>query len=218
MLLLLFLLADLFFFGLHFAFELRITTDPVFSLEGDRIAGEFWQYIKEYWIVVAMTFLFYRREWQPIYAAWALAFSYILADDSLQLHEKAGAKLAAVLNLPGFAHMLPRELGQALFVGFCGVVLLLAISLFYRRANPQARQLTRIVVFGLLLVAVFAVGGDLLHAMTASDALIVVEEGGELLVMSVLCALLLSEAWRTRSCARTGNAVVSRIGVDASKS
>jgi hypothetical protein len=84
LLLLLFVTADLFFVGLHMAFEYRLTKDPLLSLEGDRVASEFWQYVKEYWIVLAMSFLFQRVR-QPIYAAWAVVFAYILADDALRI-------------------------------------------------------------------------------------------------------------------------------------
>jgi hypothetical protein len=193
LLLLLFATADLFFVGLHTGFELGFTKDPVFSLEGDRTGGEFWQYVKEYWIVMVMVLLF-RRTGQPMYAAWGAVFAYILADDALQIHEKMGVKIAQALGLPTFGNMEGWAIGQILFAGGCAVVLLILMALLYQTASENARRMTLTLLLGLFLVAVFGVGCDALHALVPVDALIVVEEGGELLIMSCVCTAVLSEA------------------------
>lgn len=193
--LVLFAAADLFFIALHLAFGFGFTKDPVFSLEGDRIGGEFWQYVKEYWIAVVMGVLWWRRR-EVIYAAWSAVFLYLLADDSLQVHEKVGDRIGRALNLPAIGNLRWWDLGQTIFAASCAAALLAGIALLYRKADQDARRVTLTMITGLLLMGVFGVGADVLHALTALDALIVVEEGGELLVMSGICTLVVCEAWR----------------------
>lgn len=197
-LLLLFVAGDAFFVALHLLFDFKLTKDPVFSLEGDRVAGEFWQYVKEYWIALTMGLLLWLRR-QPIYAAWGVLFTYLLVDDALEIHEKTGEKIGSALNLSPIGNLQPWDLGQIIFAATCGVVLLAAMALFYSKADPDARRVTRWLFGGLILMGVFGVGCDALHALTALDAMIVVEEGGELMIMSGICTLMISEVLRDRA-------------------
>ena len=192
---LLFASADFLFIALHMAFEFHLTKDPVFSLEGDRIAGEFWQYVKEYWIAMVMGMLVWRRR-QPVYAAWCAVFAYLLADDALQIHESSGAKIGQVLRTTALESVRRDDLGQIIFATACAVFLLCVMAIFYQKADRDARRVTVTLIAGLVLMGVFGVAWDAIHAFTALDALTVVEEGGELLVMSGICTLMVCEAWR----------------------
>jgi hypothetical protein len=191
-----FLLAsgDAFFIGLHAIYTFQFTANPVFSLDGDRVAGEIFQYLKEFWIVLASLML-YRLRRQPVFAAWSLTFAYILADDSMELHEKAGQVLAKSMYLPSLGGMLPVHTGQLVFAAACAVALFLVMGLLYLRADANARRVSCMMLAGLLLVGVFGVGADFMHVWTNLDVFIIVEEGGELIAMSLICAFMLSEAW-----------------------
>lgn len=193
--LLVFAAGDAFFITLHLLFEFQLTKDPVFSLEGDRVAGEFWQYVKEYWIVLAMCVLLWVRR-QPVYAVWGLVFAYLLADDALEIHEKTGAKIGTALNLTAIGNLQSWDQGQIIFAAACGAVVLGAMALFYRKGDKAARRVTRRLLGGLVLMGLFGVGCDALHALTALDAMIVVEEGGELFIMSGICTLMICEVLR----------------------
>lgn len=194
-LLLLFAAGDVFFIALHLLFDFKLTKDPVFSLEGDRVAGEFWQYVKEYWIALTMGVLLWLRR-QPVYAAWGVLFTYLLVDDALEIHEKTGDRIASALNLSPISNLQSGDLGQIIFAASCGFVLLAAMALFYRKADPDARRVTRWLFGGLILMGIFGVGCDALHALTALDAMIVAEEGGELMIMSGICTLMICEVLR----------------------
>ena len=198
MLLPLFAAADILFIGLHLAFESHLTTNTVYSLEGDGVGGEIWQYLKEYWIILAMGYLVWHRR-QPIYAVWGTVFAYLLADDAMQIHEETGAKIGEVLGIAAVGSLKPGDLGQIIFASACAVALLCVMAVFYQKANRDARRVTITLIAGLLMMGVFGVGCDAIHALTAVDALIVVEEGGELLIMSIICTLMLCETWRERT-------------------
>lgn len=193
-LLIVFAATDLLFIGLHLAFQFQVTRDHVFSLDGDRVAGEFWQYVKEYWVLAGIAVLAWRRR-QLIYVIWSTVFAYLLADDAMEIHGRIGPKIGKVLQLRAVGNLQQEDLGELVFTTTCAVALLCIMALLYRKADPDAKRVTFVLVVGLLLMGVFGVGCDAMHALTKLSALTVIEEGGELLVMSGICSLVMCEAW-----------------------
>ena len=59
------------------------------SLEAEGGPAEVFQYLKEFWVAVCMAAAFYFTR-RGVYVCWALVFLFLLADDSMQLHENVG--------------------------------------------------------------------------------------------------------------------------------
>lgn len=81
--LLLLLVADFAFIFLHFLLEMTpILNRPLYSLEKDRGYPEFYQYVKELWIIVLLLSVCVRTR-AVGYIAWIMLFGYLLCDDAL---------------------------------------------------------------------------------------------------------------------------------------
>jgi hypothetical protein len=96
------LITDFSFITLHLLFRYTyFSTDLGLALEVDRGFSEVFQYIKEYWIALALGFLALRSQ-SALYGVLATLFFYLLLDDAAKLHEKFGAVLSQRLALSDF--------------------------------------------------------------------------------------------------------------------
>jgi hypothetical protein len=164
-----------------------------FSLEADRGIAEYYQYLKQAIVVLAMLWC-WRRTKAPSFFVWSLFFALMLYDDSHSLHEGVGEDLAAAWALPGVFGLRPQDLGELLFAAAVGVLtvsLLLAVNAFERGA---AAAHTLNVVLLLAALAVCGVLVDAIHVIAYFSGsrlawvLAVIEDGGELLIMSLITA------------------------------
>lgn len=69
-----------------------------YSIEEDKGYAELFQYIKEYWIALLLSFLAVQKR-SYLYLCWSLLFFYVLLDDSVQIHEKLGIVVSSQLAL-----------------------------------------------------------------------------------------------------------------------
>ena len=180
---------------LFLAYKLGWASDPALLIDRDGGVAETVQYAKTLWVGLCAAGLFWRRR-QPVYAALGALFLGLLADDAGQLHEFWGARLADVLALPAVAGLRPVDLGEVLFLGlWVGPVFGFGV-LAYRRSDGPARHAARWALGALAALAAFGVGADAVHQAATSlvevrglhTLLTLVEEGGELAVMSALAA------------------------------
>src|SRR5690606_28724289 len=98
-LLVLLLVGDLVYVAIHLvATGTTLLDSPLATLDVDRGYAEFFQYLKLLWACLLLACVGLRsRRWQ--YLAWVALFGYLLADDSLSLHENLGVVLADRLAL-----------------------------------------------------------------------------------------------------------------------
>jgi hypothetical protein len=193
-LLLLLLAADALFVALHLA---HVTTsvfqDPRFSLEVDRGFAEVYQYLKEYWIALLLI-LVARRRRAPVLLVWALLFGYLLWDDAFMIHERLGAALARELGLSGALSLGSQDVEEALVALAMGALALAALALTYVRSDGFSRRASRRLLRLLALLALFGVAVDVLHEMLTPGfwhaAAGTIEDGGELVVMSLIVSLV----------------------------
>jgi hypothetical protein len=163
------------------------------SLEAERGLPETYQYIKEFWAAVGMAFVFWRTRIKS-YAAWSIVFAFLLLDDAGQIHEGVGAWLGQRYALPAVLGLRPDDTGELLFAGMIGIFVLVPAGLAYWRRSEQALRISGDVFCLLLLLAVPGVIVDMLHVIAylrgslLAQVLLVVEDGGEMLVMSALTA------------------------------
>ncbi len=179
--------------GLDLLSQLKDWPDPRWSIEYEGGFAERWQYLKEACACALLLQLAARSGGVDRQAglAWGLLFLWVLLDDALAVHESLGHRL------------MPESpaVGELLFMLAMGMLLLYGILRAHWRAGATWSLWSRRLEAGLFAFAFFAVGLDLLHALVQSPlwhpVLGLIEDGGEMLSMSVLLWLVLG-LWRAR--------------------
>lgn len=149
-------------------------------------------------LVSIVLVLIYHRSRVPTYLILALIFAYALFDDALQLHEQLGVVLAAALVLPDLWGVSGRDIAQPLYFAIVAGVFapMLLGGWFY--ANPTHRRFSISIIALFCALAFFAVFVDFVHVFVANysrianQALALVEDGGEMLVVTLSCWVALS--------------------------
>jgi hypothetical protein len=197
-LLLLLIAADLAFIVLHVLYvETSLLRGRPFSLEADNGLPEAFQYVKQFWVALCMAAMF-RRVREVVYIGWALVFTFLLLDDAFQFHEHIGQWLGEQHALPVAFGLRPDDIGELLFAGFIGGITAVLIGFGYWRGDANARIITRDMVIMVIVLAGLGVGVDILHVITYFKApllaqfLLIVEDGGEMLVVSAMVAYMVN--------------------------
>jgi hypothetical protein len=188
------LCADLALIAAHLVAMLwpDLLTDPRWSVEYDGGFGEDFQYLK--WALLSLTFAVVAWKQRAIgFLAWSLLFGYLLLDDRLQLHERGGVYFAARLDLSWVPYLRPRDVGELISVALVGAALMLPIAAFWRFGSAAVRRTTEDMAVLMLMLVAFGVGVDalhsaLLHAPALADWLGLIEDGGEMIVASLMAA------------------------------
>jgi len=190
---------DALFIALHIlnvVFSLGPLWSTRLQIDSERGMAETFQYVKTFWIAALLLSFAVRRR-HSVFAAWAALFGYVLADDSLMLHERIGRRLAAVLE-PSSAVGIPAQAaGEVVVLAIAGCALLGAITIGHRRADSSARQQSWALGQMLVALIIFGVGVDVVHAMVPGGSwfektLSVIEDGGEMVVISFIAAYAFS--------------------------
>jgi hypothetical protein len=187
-LLLLLLSADLVFILLHIANPEVQFSKKLLLLNTDRGYSEVFQYIKEFWLALVFFIMLFRTR-QGVYAAWALLFTYLLFDDSASIHETVGELVAAKLNYVPMFGLRATDLGQLTVSLMVGSAILALMIFFHSRSNDKAKNATLDLTLLLGVLVFFGVFVDMLDNLPALQAIrgmTVVEDGGEMLAMSLL--------------------------------
>lgn len=187
--LLLLLVADFAFIFLHFLWRAAPISNDLFSLQRDRGYAEFYQYIKEFWIIVLLLSICIRTR-ATGYIVWIVLFGYLLYDDALQVHETLGKYLAARLDIVPLLNLRAQDIGQLLVAAMSCMLLLTLLSWFYARGSDTFKQSTRHLLLLLFTIAFFGVFVDMLHSALKMGGKVnfvlgVVEDGGEMVAMSI---------------------------------
>jgi hypothetical protein len=182
-------------------------TDSRFSLEIDRSFSEVFQYVKQYWIALIFCWLSILK-FERSYLVWALLFGYLLLDDALMLHEVLGKRVAKYLQYHSMFKLRARDLGELTVNALAGMAFLLAIVGAYCWGTEEFRGVSKRLMLVLFLLVFFGVVDDMVHVTLPSASipyqlLGVIEDGGEMVVMSVIGWYVLDFLMRARNpCAR----------------
>lgn len=164
---------------------------PMFSLTEDGGYSEIYQYAK--WAgIAALMFVAAQLHHGRGFAVWGLFGLFLLADDALQIHERVGDWVNLWLPFTPAFNLRREDVGElasSLVVGL-GFLALLAVA--GRKAADDFRHATCDFAVLVGLLAVVGVGVDLAHAALEpgpawNTALTVLEDGGELIIASVMC-------------------------------
>ncbi len=193
--LMLLLSADFAFFGLNLLLKQHYLSNPLFSIQKDGGYAELYQYLKELWMILLLAVMWLRVR-QPLFLGWLLLWLYLLVDDSLQLHEQAGEWLAEPATWEKWAGIGADAWGELVYLSMVGVLLLGVLYLTHKRSSVSSRRHI-LPLWGLLALLVFCgVIGDMLHSEFYEHPVwnvvfVLLEDGGEMVVMSLMVAALL---------------------------
>ena len=193
--LLLLLSIDVMFIMLHILATTYYLGDRRLLLTRERGYSEIVQYIKESGIIILLVWLSIRRQ-VPVFLSWALFFVYVLVDDAFQFHEQFGAQIARYV--PNFTLLSIREedIGELAVFGLIALCFTLLFGLTYWRSSTESRRITRPLLMLVALLVAFGVIADLMHAIYTANwwwnlTLGVIEDGGEMVIMSIVVVYLL---------------------------
>lgn len=165
--------------------------DVRFAVTTERGYGEWFQYFQTA-IVVALLVLAGARRKTAAAFAWAGLFAYLLLDDAFALHESVGVFAASVLPLPSIGSIQPEQAGELLFYAAVGLLFVGALAVF-QRGDPASRALTVALAPAFAVLVFFGAVVDMIHSLIRDRAhryaAGVIEDGGELLAMSLLVAI-----------------------------
>jgi hypothetical protein len=192
---------DLFFVAVHAAHTIyaSIYFDRVpvlgwmWHIGYDRSYLEIFGYLKMM-VIIGLLIAMLRRD-RPVYLALAIIFVFALLDDSLEIHETLGARIADGLALRPFAGLRLVDFGELLFWASAGVVLLSLAAIGVVRTAGRDRANGLLLLGALAVLMVFAVGVDMAHVVVdnlfrGADLLFtVIEEGGQQITLSLTCGL-----------------------------
>lgn len=178
-----------------------IFASSYFSLAADRGMAEMYQYLKESSIVLILIILF-RRKSNSVYIAWSLLFGYLLVDDAYRLHEKLGAMLRPYFSFAPMIGLRAQDLGELCVYAFFGLTCLIFIGITHRMSDADARTNSRYFLVILTFFVFFGVVVDMIHAMvkhpTLSDMMALLEDGGEMLVVTIMLYVVFRLVTRKR--------------------
>ena len=202
--LLLMIATDLLLIVLHFLHTYSpYFTDPRFSLEVDRSFSEVFQYIKEYWIALIFCWLSIYKS-APSYLVWSLLFGYFLLDDAFMLHERLGRIVANHWQYHAMLRLRAKDFGELTVSALVGMAFLPALVGAYYWGTAEFRRVSQRLMIMLLVLVFFGVVLDMVHIMLPSESILyqllgAADDGGEMVVMSVICWYTLDFLTRDRN-------------------
>lgn len=189
--------ADLAFIGADLVLNvLGPGVSPTMSVSEDQGHPEFFQYTKLAWamvllVVAARSF----RAWNLL--VWIPLFGYLLVDDATRFHEVYGSWIGNRLGIPPMWGLRTVDFGELIVNGAVGLVLVGIIALGLIGATPPVRRLFLQLAGLMVLLLVFGVAVDIVHMLMEGfwwRVFGLVEDGGEMLVVSLVTASLFRAA------------------------
>lgn len=193
------LLADLTFLILHH-FYLSNLLGEGFSIESDKGYAERFQHLKELGVCIMIAALWLKKR-DYIYIVWATIFTYMFFDDAFRIHETVGRVLSESLHFIPVANLRAKDIGEILVHAVAGSCFIVALAVGYRYSATEARRASAVLL--ILLAAFAAFGGlvDVVHAASNqywwSYRIGIIEEGGEMMVMSIILSFVIYKLMRT---------------------
>lgn len=168
-------------------------SDAGYSLVAERGFAGVVQALQLMWITAILLQLFVRTR-SLCYLGLVALFGYLALDDWFSLHERLGHELIAMLGLVERFGLRAQDLGELIVSAAAGTMLFGLILIGFLRADRVSRRVGRTVALLIGVLVAFGVGADMLHSLAMhswmDEALLLVEEGGEMLSLSMICAYL----------------------------
>ena len=212
-LLIVFVLTDAFFIVLYTIFGLLKAVGlapeiPSFQLNAETGLASIWNYGKLMASTTALV-LIWKREKGVSLIIMAGLFLFLLLDDFYEIHDHLARTLGERISIDAFDSLHPQNRGE-LFV-YSGILAIAAPLLWFavKRVTPLSRAFVGALAAGVIMIGLFGVAVDVLHG--AIDATLggfseligkifnrlmtILEDGGEMIAMSVCFWLCLVRLW-----------------------
>lgn len=162
----------------------------LFNLAEDWSVAEIFGYLKELVAAGICVWLFTRFR-QLVLLAWAGILSFLALDDAFQGHEKIGGRIARRFDLDSFSFLgvndiRGQDLGEMIAAGLFLIPILIAVVVGYRLADGRWRRFSLGMVGLLALLAFCGVLVDFFVNAIDSEALNIIEDGGEMFALSLV--------------------------------
>ncbi|WP_234571290.1 hypothetical protein [Rhodohalobacter sp. 614A] len=191
LLLILLIAIDLILIGFGIRISMGFAGDPRFALAAERGYAELYQYAKFLWIAIMLSWFGFEKR-KVLYFVGSLLFFYFLLDDSLTLHESVGHSISEFFNLQQAFDLRGQDFGELIVSVTVGTFFLVSGWLAYRHSDLLAQTIGFYILLGVILLAAFGVGVDILHNLLAGHfpwtnmPLGILEDGGELIAASII--------------------------------
>ena len=183
-------------FDLSFIELYRKLGSAAFDIEVENAYPEFYENLKEFFIAGMAIWLFIRKK-EVLYGCWAGLLTYLFVDDTFQLHERIGAFLGSLIWFHPPFGLRTNDVGELIVSAVVGTCFLVALTLNFRQGTREAKGVSLGLLGLLISLAAFGVVVDMVHIVIQSEVwkyrLGLIEDGGEMLVVSSMLAFVL---WR----------------------
>jgi hypothetical protein len=159
------------------------------SIVNDSSFADVFQYLKYFWVMILLALLSLKVK-SIYFIPWVLLFLYFLLDDMLQIHETFGRVIGA--NFEPMLGLRGVDFGELVVSAIAGSVIFSSIAIAFWKGNQFFRAFSLDMLFLVGVLVAFGVGLDILHSAvhsffpTFSDILGTIEDGGEMVSMSLL--------------------------------
>lgn len=179
---------DLFFIILHIINTYTLDTS-LFDITADRKLPEIYQYVKFISICFLLKHAASKFNCKLLYS-WILFFTYLLLDDSLRIHEKIGKFIDNSIEFEPFLGLSTHRITEVSVSVIAGSILFFPLLWAYLKGSPSFRAISHRFAFLIGVLVWFGVVIDVaggLMIKTNSDLLLeLVEDGGEMISVSVI--------------------------------
>ena len=187
---------------IYLFYNYRGSINSVWSIETDRGLAESYQYVKECWVILLLIWLTVRYSRLSL-LSWVSIFTYILADDVFELHERFGSTIARFVGFKSTFGLRAADIGELSFFAIFGILfsMLIIFTYFYNRKDYIFNAVNRRLLLLLGFLALFGAATDAIHSMFAHlsqlwgwprllkiilfFSLGLIEDGGEMIIMSI---------------------------------
>jgi hypothetical protein len=164
--------------------------NELFLLSEDRGYAEIYQYVKEFWIILLFATLLWRYR-SRIYMALSAIYTYIMIDDSFQIHERGGRYLVKQIGLSGVMGLRAQDTGEIIVHGLAGLASIISVIILHPGNSNDTKTVAKDIFLLTALFVVFGAFFDMLDIMIKEYHLKafmqIVEDGGEMLTISLTC-------------------------------
>jgi hypothetical protein len=134
-----------------------ILESDYFSITKDGSLGEIFQYFKEF-SIAGILLMMYLKTRNAVYIPFTVLFLYLLADDSLSIHEWFGEQFDKLFSLPSFGGIRGQDIGELIGSALIGGVIFLFIIYAHSKAEDIHKTHSRNILYllaGLVWFGVF---------------------------------------------------------------
>ncbi|MCA0434243.1 MAG: hypothetical protein LCH46_13380 [Proteobacteria bacterium] len=175
---------------------------PYLTVSQDLGFGESFEYVKFLWAAILTAWLAVRMD-RIGYIIWSFVFLGLIVDDAMQLHETIGTYLTRTLSIPSAFGLRGQDFGELLAMAAGSLVLVPALLFSYLLSDTGVRTAQRRWIKWLVLLAIFGVLVDAVHSLFLQTPSLerlfsILEDGGELVVISFLVAAVLDTFMASR--------------------